>query len=86
MDEAELLLRIAGEFGEPKGVFQPELCAEETQGVEELDGFGVGHVQQLTEHTRLRISASQFSGELVLDFLRATSHSGEVRLWEKAVV
>jgi len=36
-------LRMARERGEFERVFQPELCAEQTQTVKKLDGFGVGH-------------------------------------------
>ena len=43
MDEAELVLRVSGQNRELQSVFQPELRAEQTQVVEKLNGFGVGH-------------------------------------------
>ena len=43
VDEAEFVLRIAGQRGEPARVFQPEVRAEQLQPVKKLDGSGVGH-------------------------------------------
>jgi len=43
MDEPKLVLRIACERGEFVSIVPTELRAEQTQVVEKLNGFGVGH-------------------------------------------
>ncbi len=43
MNEAKALVRISREFGQAKGVVQAEVRAEQSQGVEILDSFGVRH-------------------------------------------
>src|SRR2546423_2745923 len=45
MDEAELVVRIAGQLSQLDGIFQAQLCAEHAQAVEELDGFLAGHAR-----------------------------------------
>ncbi len=41
MDEAQFMMRIPRQLGEPDGVGQAELGAEPTEVVEELDGSGI---------------------------------------------
>ena len=45
VDEPESFLRIAGERGKFARGLQSEICTEQIQAVEKLDGFGVGHVR-----------------------------------------
>ena len=43
VDEPEFFLRIASERGKFARGLHSEICAEQIQAVEKLDGFGVGH-------------------------------------------
>ena len=43
MDEAQLMMGIAGEFSKFERVGKTELGSEPSEGVEELDSFGVRH-------------------------------------------
>ena len=43
MDETQSVVRIAGQMGELKSVFQAEFCAEPAQAIEKIDRLGIGH-------------------------------------------
>ena len=62
MDEAQPVLRIAGQRGELEGVFQPELRAKKPEVVEKLNGFGVIHAPPAWQ---MRLNFATFFREFV---------------------